>query len=547
MKTNLYKIFAGLCLSSTLVMTTGCIEETFPTNGATEDQLTSSNMATSAMLWAMPSVLNKYATISSSYHWDWGYGSIMHVRDVMTEDMAVVSSGYDWYSSWEQNQYQGEDYIYPQFIWNYYWQAVQTTNKLIAAIDVEAASEEQLGYLAAAHAFRAMFYLDMGRMFEFLPNDKTQGANVEGLTVPIVDENTTEQDSRNNPRVSREELADFILADLDFAEQNIELLQESAKTLPHLDAVYGLKARLYMWLEEYDNARTYARQAIDASGLTPMTETECLSTTSGFNDISLWMWGSQMVSEDNVVQTGILNWASWMCNETSFGYSGQAPFIMIAPSLYNRLSDTDFRKKMWKAPEGGMLEGETEFLTSSTFGNFGDRLAEYSSVKFRPAEGNCDDYTVGAATAYPLMRVEEMYFIEAEAAAQVGDAQAATLLNSFMQYRDPDYITNATGDELIEEIVFQKRIELWGEGQTFFDVKRLNMSVTRGYEGTNFPAEKRFNTNGRPAWMNICIVQTEKNNNAALIGFENPDPSDLYEPWVSEADSGNEGGSDTEE
>ena len=249
MKTNLYKFFAGLCLSSALVMTTGCIEETFPTNGATEDQLTSSNMATSAMLWAMPSVLNKYATISSSYHWDWGYGSIMHVRDVMTEDMAVVSSGYDWYSSWEQNQYQGEDYIYPQFIWNYYWQAVQTTNKLIAAIDLEAASEEQLGYLAAAHAFRAMFYLDMGRMFEFLPNDKTQGANVEGLTVPIVDENTTEQDSRNNPRVSREELADFILADLDFAEQNIEFLQESAKTLPHLDAVYGLKARLYMWLE----------------------------------------------------------------------------------------------------------------------------------------------------------------------------------------------------------------------------------------------------------------------------------------------------------
>ena len=535
MKTNLYKFLAGVCLSSTLVMATGCIEETFPTNGATEDQLTASDMATSAMLWAMPATLNKYATISGSYHWDWGYGSIMHVRDVMTEDMAVISSGYDWYSSWEENTYQGESYIYSQFIWNYYYQAVLTTNKLLGAIDEETASEAQMGYLAAAHAFRALFYLDMARMFEFLPNDKTQGSNVEGLTVPIVTETTTEEDARNNPRVSRADMAAFILSDLDFAEQHIGSLEESAKTLPNLAAIYGLKARLYMWLEDYANAQTYARQAIDECGLTPMTEEQCLSTTNGFNNIDCWIWGSQMVSEDDVVQTGILNWASWMSNETSFGYSGQAPFVMIGASLYNRISDTDFRKKMWKAPAGSALDGQTEFLTSSTFGYFGDRLEDYSSVKFRPAEGNCDDYTVGAATAYPLMRVEEMYFIEAEAAAQQGDGQAQSLLTNFMtQYRDPNYTTSATGDALINEIILQKRIELWGEGQTFFDVKRLNMSVTRGYQGTNFSDLTRFNTNGRPAWMNICIVQSEKNNNAALIGFENPDPSDAYEPWTGQ-------------
>ena len=532
MKTNLHKIVMGVCLSSSLMMTTGCIEETFPTSSATEDQLTASDMATSAMVWAMPAVLNKYATIGGSYHWDWGYGSIMHVRDVMTEDMAVISSGYDWYSSWEQNVYQGESYIYGQFIWNYYWQAVLTTNKLIGALNPETASEAQMGYLAAAHAFRALFYLDMARMYEFLPNTATSGTNVEGLTVPIVDENTTEEDARNNPRVPRAEMAAFILEDLDFAEEHIEKLEERANTLPHLAAVYGLKARYYMWLEEYANAQTYARQAIDASGLAPMTEDQCLSTSSGFNNIDCWIWGAQMVAEDDVVQTGILNWASWMCNETSFGYSGQQPFLQIGASLYNRISDTDFRKKMWVAPAGTALEGQTEFLTSSVFGYFGDILPEYASVKFRPAEGNCDDFTVGAATAYPLMRVEEMYFIEAEAAAQQGNNQAQSMLNSFMtQYRDSEYSTTATGQDLIDEIIFQKRIELWGEGLTFFDVKRLNMSVTRGYTGTNFSDATRFNTNGRPAWMNICIVQTEKNNNAALIGYENPDPSGVYEVW----------------
>ena len=60
------------------------------------------------------------------------------------------------------------------------------------------------------------------------------------------------------------------------------------------------------------------------------------------------------------------------------------------------------------------------------------------------------------------------------------------------------------------------------------------MSVTRGYSGTNFSDERRFNTNGRPAWMNICIVQTEENNNSALIGYENPDPSDVYTPWTGQ-------------
>ena len=124
------------------------------------------------------------------------------------------------------------------------------------------------------------------------------------------------------------------------------------------------------------------------------------------------------------------------------------------------------------------------------------------------------------------MRIEEMYFIEAEAAAHLNSVEGRDLLMGFMKkYRDPQYTTALEGKNLVEEIVFQKRVELWGEGQSFFDVKRLNLSVTRGYEGTNFGETKRFNTQGRPAWMNFCIVQTEKNNNAGIKGYENPDPA----------------------
>ena len=100
-------------------------------------------------------------------------------------------------------------------------------------------------------------------------------------------------------------------------------------------------------------------------------------------------------------------------------------------------------------------------------------------------------------------------------------------------YRDPAYTYK--GNDAIDEIVFRKRVELWGEGQTFFDIKRLDMSVTRGYPGTNWQDPLSWiNTNGRPAWLNFVIVRTEQANNEALMNHNNPDPSDAYPRWTEE-------------
>ena len=538
---NISKFIVGIgCLASVSVSMTSCIDETFPTSVATDEQLTSSSKATEALLWAMPAFLNKYDVLGQggSAGYDWGYGSIMHIRDIMTEDMPVVSSNYDHYSAWEGNYYIGPRYMSTQYIWNYFWKYVQTSNNIIMALNPETADATQLGYLGVGYAFRAHSYLDMAQMFEFLENDGTDAVNASGnnvlnLTVPIVKEDVTEESARNNPRATRQEMFDFILSYLDNAEQYIVNLDRTVKTLPDLSVVYGLKARLYMWVADYPKAQEYARKAIDVSGATPMTRDQWLSTTNGFNDISVssWLWGSQMQSEDDVVKSGILNWTSWSSNEAVFGYAAAGPVNMINVALYNKIADTDFRKLAWKAPAGSALEGQNTYC-----GSMGASLPDYASLKFRPAQGNGDVSTTGAASAYPLMRVEEMYLIEAEAVAHQNATQGRDLLNSFMQtYRDAKYnCTASSTDAVVNEVVLQKRIELWGEGLTFFDVKRLNMSVTRGYSGTNFSEERRLNTNGRPAWMNICIVQTEENNNSALIGYENPDPSDVYTPWTGQ-------------
>ena len=70
------------------------------------------------------------------------------------------------------------------------------------------------------------------------------------------------------------------------------------------------------------------------------------------------------------------------------------------------------------------------------------------------------------------------------------------------------------------------RIEFWGEGNAFPSAKRLKPGVMQNYEGTNAPANIfKINCQGiKPNW-NFVIPISELNNNKALQGWNNPDPS----------------------
>lgn len=128
------------------------------------------------------------------------------------------------------------------------------------------------------------------------------------------------------------------------------------------------------------------------------------------------------------------------------------------------------------------------------------------------------------------MRVEEMYLIQAEATAHYDAANGKKLLQEFMATRDSGYTVPAAND-LVDEIIFQKRVELWGEGIVFYDFKRLNMGIETGYTGTNAPSDCKFKTNGRAPWWNFCIPESEVNQNEALKNKNNPDPTNKIQPW----------------
>lgn len=536
-------IFGASLVILGMASLTSCIDETEPTTVATTDQIAESSAAAEALMMAMPAYFNETSKFESwiddGNHFPFGYGAIMYIRDLMTGDLGFNQSKYaGHFSAWAQNKAMGEGYLKTQYPWRYYYGFVLATNNTIGGINAESATDLQLGYLGAGYAFRALLYLDLARMYEFLPNDKVSSVNKDGndvlnLTVPIVKAEMNQADASNNPRAKREDMKAFIEDDLNKAEEYIVNLKDTrGNVLPDLACVYGLKARLYMWVEDYGKAQEYARKAIDASTVQPYTRERALSTTFGYNTASDFMWASQLTSEDYSVNTGIINWTSWLSNQSTFGYTGISTTLynVIDAKMYNRISDTDWRKLEFVAPEGSALEGQNLFIDDE----LGAEMPAYAAIKFRPNNGNIEDYAEGAACAYPIMRVEEMYFIEAEAAAHQNAAQGKQLVETFMKtFRDANYTCKPSEtDEVVEEIVFQKRVELWGEGQTFYDIKRLNYSVTRGYTGTPFFDLTRLNTNGRPAWMNLVIVKTESDNNTAVDRFNNPDPTDVYVPWT---------------
>ena len=202
---------------------------------------------------------------------------------------------------------------------------------------------------------------------------------------------------------------------------------------------------------------------------------------------------------------------------------------MIDRALYDRIAKTDFRKYAFLDPDRSIYNYQT-----CRPAGWLDGKPDYLSIKFRCVDGDFNTYTVGGVCDVPMMRVEEMYYIEAEATGlSQGVSAGVALLNSFVkEYRQADYECMAIDIASFEdEILFQKRVEFWGEGIALFDAKRMGAGCKQSYEGTNAPGDA-FKLNCdviKPNW-NLVIPRTEVSNNNALQGLNNPDPTGTVKP-----------------
>lgn len=556
------------------VIAAGCVKETFPTGGTiTSEQIAASPNALQYMVNGIPSAMMASGTAGYAsqygYHADFGIAGIHLMTEAMLEDLTVSGDlGYWWFGAFTQNVSMGADYIYCAYFWDCYYTWIKLANDII----VKAGSVEDdadptvLNALGQAYAYRAMCYLDLARLYTPKQNALAPvSADVLNLTVPIVDENTDEEKAKNNPRATIEELYEFILSDLETAAGYLAGAGNSYNQ-PTLGAIYGMYARAYLELgaaydkvdkKAYAEAAKYARKAIEASGKTPLTAAQWHDPKSGFNDGSAnnsWIWGLSLSVEN---ASNIISNIAHIAPEAIWGYS-----VLSLPSinkaLYDLIDINDFRKKSWLDPEytwnpsadtynpnngyqfagnDDQVSGYESYGIKNAYEYFMAFTSPYVNLKFRPAGGQCVEYTEGNCADHLLMRVEEMYFIEMEAALySKGIDEAKKLLNDFMQtyrYRSYDCSWVSSEQAFIKEMLLQKRIEFWGEGILMYDYKRLNQGITRGYKGTNFPAVARFNTEGRSPQWNIVITRSEFQSNTALNQeLNNPDPTSTMVPWT---------------
>ena len=197
---------------------------------------------------------------------------------------------------------------------------------------------------------------------------------------------------------------------------------------------------------------------------------------------------------------------------------------MIDASLFNKTNKTDYRRKQFLAPD--RKQGDYQTCRDEAFL---ESAPNYLALKFRCASGNYKDYTVGAATDVPFMRLEEMYLLRAEAAGMSnGVGTGVKLLTDWVKtYRDPYYSTNITTErELQLAVLDQMRLEFWGEAVAFFSAKRIQPGVMQYYDGTNAPANIYYiNAEGmKPNW-NLVIPNAEVQSNKAILNNNNPDPT----------------------
>lgn len=524
------KIFKRVfVMAAAALLVTSCIEETFPeSSSATADQVGGSASALEAALNGIPTQMSQ---------WYYVYGEQVHETDMAylmfpiadTELLGDMypegsNSGYDWYRSYNICQGFGDN-SYPSYLsWFSLYKLIKAANDVISAAGEDPEGDALRTYLGEALTCRALYYYQLMVHWEPVENKYTDCSQVLGLTVPIVTEKTTGEDSKHNLRATHEEMINFIISDLDKAEEMM-VNEPKSKSLPSLACVYGVKARVYMWDKDYANAAKYARLAIDTHKGTPVTEAQWLDVNNGFNtENQAWMWKATYSAEN---MANLCNWTGWMSAEADWGYSSLT-CPAIDRSLYDKIAYTDFRKYTFLDPDRSVYNYQSPRGQAWL-----DEMPDYLSLKFRCKGGDFETYTIGGLVDVPVMRVEEFYLIEAEAvAASQGVDKGIALLNSFMQtYRQPDYqylSQSGSLENFQKEVNTQMRIEFWGEGTGFAGAKRLKVGVMQNYAGTNAPADNfKINCEGiKPNW-NFVIPRDEIDSNPDLGKQNNPDPSSV--------------------
>ncbi|RYE36279.1 MAG: RagB/SusD family nutrient uptake outer membrane protein [Sphingobacteriaceae bacterium] len=388
-----------------------------------------------------------------------GESSVMIDMDMLGEDLVNPTVG----NSWFINMYRYVDTrnvsaAQTAFVYRYYYRLISNVNAIIEGIETATGTDaEKSAIRGEALTIRAYAHFKLVQLYA--ERYAAGGANTQ-LGIPI---NITTA-VQKLPRSTVAEVYTQINKDLDAAITNLSNAPARLnKSHINLSVAQGMKARVALTMQNYALAATLAVQARTNAlpgGIGLMSNTDYLA---GFNNLtnSEWMWGINQIADQGTFFYSFFAYMSVNFNSTNIRSNPKC----INSSLYDQIATTDVRKNLWDP-----TAKNTAFAVPPSGTRF-----PYMNRKFL-ANSSSNSYG-----DLPFMRLAEIYLIEAEANARQGkDADAQTALYTLAVKRNLSYVKSTnTGTNLINEIMLQRRSELWGEGFRFTDLKRLNLPLNR--------------------------------------------------------------------
>lgn len=456
-------------LSTVALLMSSC-EKDFLENPALESTstLTSAQLAQAAEV--DPGVIN--GLISGVYsltftpgaggsgdHDDFGHKAYDIFGDMLSGDVALSTSTYGWYRASITEFGATQDFTFGdnRQVWRYYYRIVRGCNEVIDGLggtDAVPDNQQNKYIMGQAKALRAHSYFYLAQYYQ-----KEYDAAEEILPIykSAVD--------RNGPKVTAQEIYDFIEQDLTDAISLLNGFQRANKTEINQSVAQGIYAYV-LGARGTDYTKAYnMAKAASTGGFTLMSATE---VTGGFNNVNTsgWMWGVDLNDE---IGLGLVSWWGQM-DYYSYSYPAFGDAKSMDQGLYDRIPANDVRK-------GQFFNNPSRYEHLMPLFKFYDSdRRRYGSSRIVKAD-------------YIYMRVAEMHLLAAEYAAFANrDADARTNLKTVVSQRRPDvsYIDGLSGQALKDEIYLQTRIELWGEGKSYLAMKRNKATTVRGANHLSF-------------------------------------------------------------
>lgn len=456
-------------------------------------------------------------TTTGNYHQCIGPQGYNLMADLMGEDMvqAAIGNGWFWY-----------DYIYnvktryttstwrSYDMWNYYYTLICNVNYIIATQDTMEGATEDIEYIMGnAYAYRAYCEAYAAMIFA-----RSYIGHEDRLSVPLYTDPTTSTTS-GHARSTNEEVFEQAMSDIDTA---IELLDgKTQQHCSHIDyyVANGIKARIALYMGDYSTAYSAAKLAL-SGGVSYDFDTDFRYNDADDDSV---MWGAEIITSQGTTNPQFLAHMDWR-----FGGYGDYSRKCLSQWVVDQMDTNDARLDY---DNGGWWRYEILY-DGETYG--------WQQYKFLFADPD-DPYT---GADHIFMRGPEMMLIVAESACRLGyTSEAQEYLNELMSTRLSGYDCSSKTESgkaisgtttlntdtctrsysLLDEIIMQRRIELWGEYGRVYDIKRLRQGFTRTVDMGHTTAAllNSYNCDDPETfdWV-LTIPQTELDANPLMV--QNP-------------------------